>query len=155
MIKILFVCLGNICRSPALEAILRHLAQKKGIQSRLFIDSCAVTSWYVGEQADSRMRATAQGQGIKIDHIARLISPSDFEKFDLILAVNREVLEELKHLAPQEFSSKLQLATDFSLNFTGQDIPDPFYGDQVAFDRVMEMGMDVAKGILLQELREK
>jgi protein-tyrosine phosphatase len=96
------------------------------------------------------MQESAKKKGIKVRHTSRLIKPSDFEKFDLIIAVNREVLGQLKDLAPPEAFSKLKLACDYSALFPGQDMPDPYYGDASSFDEVVIMSLDVCSGILLQ-----
>lgn len=147
-VSVLFVCLSNICRSVALEGALKNLAEKKNCTDSLTIDSCGLGWYHLGEDPDFRMNNEAQKRGIHLEHKAREITSSDFEQFDYILAVTKEVLAELKKLAKTDKNKeKLSLATDFSTKYKGQDIPDPYYGASDSFKRVMDMALDVADGI--------
>lgn len=144
-----FICFGNICRSPALAAIFATLAKKKGVADRFFIDSMALTTYYLGRQADPRMRKAAAEQQIDINHIAQLFRPSDFQRFDIIFPVTNEAADVLKDLsASEEDKKKILLATAFSKKFKNQDIPDPYYDGSEAFDLVVEMAFDACEGIL-------
>lgn len=144
-----FICFGNICRSPALAAIFEALAKKKGIADRFFIDSMALTTYYLGKQADPRMRKAAAKSHIDIHHIAQLFKPSDFQRFDVVFPVTNEAADVLKDLASSaEDKKKILLATAFAKKFKDQDIPDPYYDGPEAFDLVVEMAFDACEGIL-------
>jgi protein-tyrosine phosphatase len=144
-----FICFGNICRSPALAAIFEVLAKRKGVADRFFIDSMALTTYYLGKQADSRMRKAAVEKQIDINHIAQLFNPSDFQRFDVVFPVTNEAADVLKDLASsEEDKKKIVLATAFSKKFKDQDIPDPYYDGPEAFELVVEMAFDACEGIL-------
>lgn len=144
-----FICFGNICRSPALEAIFAALAKKKGIAHRFFLDSMALTTHYLGKQADPRMRQAAKRKQIDINHIAQLFNPSDFGRFDAIFPVTHEASDLLMDLASsEEDRKKIILATAFSKKFKDCDIPDPYYDGPEAFELVVEMAFDACEGIL-------
>jgi protein-tyrosine phosphatase len=144
-----FICFGNICRSPALAAVFETLAKKRGVADRFFVNSMALTSYYLGRPADPRMRSTAEKYHIPIDHIAQLFKPSDFQRFDLIFAVTDECIDLLKDLSTSdEDRKKIQLATAFSKKYKNEDIQDPFYDGPEAFDHVMVMALDACEGIL-------
>lgn len=145
---VLFVCMGNICRSPALAAVLQKLADEKGIGDELFIDSSGLTTYYIGKQSDHRIRAAAEKKGVAIDHIAQLFEPIDFQKFDYVFAVNHEVKDLLLELASDAEKTKIFLATHFGKQHQDEEIPDPFYLGPHAFDSVMEMAFDACQGIL-------
>lgn len=147
--KILFVCLGNICRSPALMSELRRQAEKRGLGSKVIVDSCAMTSWNIGEPPDHRMRKAALARGLTLEHTARLLRKEDFKAFDLILAVDREVLQLLERSAAHaEVTAQIALATAFSKAFKNEDMLDPYYDAEHAFDRTMVMAEDCCVGIL-------
>jgi protein-tyrosine phosphatase len=146
-----FICFGNICRSPALAAVFTALAQRKKVDEHFFVDSMALTTYYLGKQADARMRSAAAKKQIEIDHIAHLFRSTDFPRFDLIFGATSECLDILHELATtEEDHKKILLATAFSKNYRNQDIPDPYYDGPEAFDRVMEMALDACEGILSQ-----
>jgi protein-tyrosine phosphatase len=144
-----FVCFGNICRSPALAAIFETLAKKKRVADHFFIDSMALTTYYLGKPADPRMCKAAEKKGIEINHIAQLFKPSDFQRFDRVFPVTHEAADVLKDIASsEEDKKKIRLATAFSKKFKDQDIPDPYYDGPEAFELVVEMAFDVCEGIL-------
>jgi protein-tyrosine phosphatase len=148
-ISLLFVCMGNICRSPALASTFVELARKKNLSSHFFVDSSALTTFYVGQGADYRMCKAAQKKGIAIDHIAQLFEKDDFSKFHYILAVNHEVKDLLQGLAstPEE-REKIILATAFAKKYKNQEIADPYFHGGEAFDHVMDMAFDACEGLL-------
>jgi len=144
-----FICFGNICRSPALEAIFNSLAKKRGVSDRFFVDSMALTTYYIGKEADPRMRQSAKKKQIEIDHIAQLFKPSDFQRFDLVFAVTHDAADVLKDIAgSEEDKKKIVLATAYAKKYKNQDIPDPYYDGKEAFDIVVEMAFDACEGIL-------
>lgn len=144
MISVLFVCMGNICRSPALAATLEALAKKKGLS--LHVDSCGMGAWFVGKDADPRMCEELAKRGIDVKHKARALENSDFEIFDYIFAVTKGMTEELQGLSPK--SKNISLVTDFSEKYRGQDIPDPYFAEQGGLEHAVDMIEDSCKGIL-------
>lgn len=146
---LLFVCLGNFCRSPALAAVMEKLIQERALEQKFFVDSMGLTTHYLGRPADLRIRAAAGKQNISINHTAQLFKPSDFQRFDWIFAVDHEVLDLLSTYAstPAE-RDKLHLATAFSKKYPNQEILDPFPHGEEAFDRVIDMALDACDGIL-------
>lgn len=133
-----------------MAAVLQKLAEQKGVADKLLIDSSGLTAYYIGKQADHRIRAAAEKQGAPIDHRAQIFDPADFQKFDYILAVNHEVKDLLMTLASEEEKKKIFLATSFGKQYRDQEIPDPFYLGPHAFDSVMEMAFDACNGLLTQ-----
>lgn len=148
MISILFVCTGNICRSPALAAALQKLVNDNGLTERVYIDSCGVTSWFLGAPADPRMVATAHRKGVHIEHKAKLFEDGYFQLFDYILAVDQGVLKTLQIMAITDANrAKIHLATEFSTVFKDQDMVDPYYDGEPQFNKIMEMTEEVAQNI--------
>ncbi len=133
-ISILFVCMGNICRSPLAEGIFSHLVDAAGFAERFEIDSAGTGGWHEGEHPDRRSIATARGHGIDISRQrARQIRTKDFSGFDLILAMDRANVAELHRMSPR--AANIRLFGDFALA-SGEDIPDPYFGDSDGFERV-------------------
>lgn len=146
---ILFVCMGNICRSPVLAAMLQKMADQQAIADQLYIDSCALTPWYVGKPTDPRMVTAAVGKGLILDHRARMLSDEDFSLFNWMFAVDREVFSSLEESAKEHnYKGKIALATAYSKRFSGQSIVDPYYGGSEGFLRTIEIAADCCKGIL-------
>lgn len=149
MKAVMFVCLGNICRSPAAEGILRHMASEKGLGSELHIKSCGIGDWHIGQLPDERMRDTAKLRGIDLSSRAQQFKPDFFEEFDFILAADHEVLRDLYHYAgTPSHKAKIHLITAFSSTYKDQEIPDPYYQGDAAFDLVLDMIEDSCEGLL-------
>ena len=149
MISVLFVCLGNICRSPAAEGILRDLATKNANAKDLHVKSCGLGSWHVGQLPDARMQEAAQRRGLILSSRAQEIQPEFLDHFDYILAADHKVLNVLYQFAKTpEHKSKLQLITAFSRSYPNQEIPDPYYGGDAMFDLVLDMLEDACEGLL-------
>lgn len=139
MRKILAVCLGNICRSPAAEAATRHLAAERGL-SVIEADSAGISDWHVGEPPDPRMVRAASRGGIRLDGRARRIRREDFDVFDLVVAMDRSNLEELTRSGPVERTDRLRLLRAFDPEAgPAAEVPDPYHGDESAFDEVLEI----------------
>ncbi len=154
MVAVLFVCMGNICRSPAAAGLLRHLADQTAEDSALVVDSCGMGNWHVGHFADSRMRKSAELRGVVLANRAQVFQKEFFGRFDYILAVDQEVLKLLHDCAETaEQRAKLHLVTAFSKSFHNQDIPDPFYSNDGAFEVVLDMLEDSCEG-LLEKIKE-
>ena len=149
----MFVCLGNICRSPAGEGILKELAEKEGYSESLHVESSGTGSWHIGSKPDSRMREAASKRGIDLNSRAQKFQSHFFDGFDYILAADDHILEELQALAGDEESKeKLYLINDFSKTFRGQSVPDPYYGGDQGFEKVFDMLEEACAGLLAQIL---
>ena len=146
--KILMVCLGNICRSPMAEGVLRHLAKEKGMQ--LQIDSAGTNRYHTGEPPDPRAQKAMKKYGIDIcDLRARTIEPEDFNKFDLLLVMDRSNLRDVLKLAPNdELKKKVKLLMDHVPDHALREVPDPYYGGDEGFDRVYEMLVEACNAVL-------
>jgi protein-tyrosine phosphatase len=152
--RVLFVCLGNICRSPTAEAVLRALAPEVAPELVLDIDSAGTAGYHIGEPPDPRMRAAAARRGYDLTALrARIVEPDDFERFDLILAMDRENLTVLRRRAPAAVHSRLRLFLEFAPQKRLEDVPDPYYGGPNGFEEVLDLVEDAARG-LLRHLRQ-
>ena len=138
LINICFVCLGNICRSPLAEAVFEEKVFREGLSSRIHVDSAGTSAWHEGEPADSRMRQTAQQKGIFLKSRARQFLLSDFDRFDLVLAMDQNNLQQLKKLqAGRNLKEKLFLFRTFDpKNWGNLEVPDPYYGGDKGFQNV-------------------
>lgn len=152
--KLLFVCLGNICRSPSAENIMSHLIAQKGWQDKIICDSAGTSSYHIGSPPDRRMRAAAQKRGIELRGEARQFEKADFAEFDLILAMDRENYQNICAIAPQKGDrDKVRLMCDFATNHPDQEVPDPYYGGADGFNYVIDLLLDACEG-LLQEVEK-
>lgn len=152
MTRVLFVCLGNICRSPAAEGVFRHLVAQAGLTDRFTIDSAGTGAWHVGEPADARMRAAAERRGIVLTSVARRVMAGDYQRFDYIFAMDATNLEALLARAPARHAASIRLFRDFDPDAPGQDVPDPYYGDAGGFDEVLDIVTRTGR-VLLDRLK--
>ena len=147
--KVLFVCLGNICRSPTAEAVLRGLAEKQGMADELHIDSAGTSSYHIGESPDERAASVAKARGYDMANIVgRQVSSRDFEHFDFILAMDNANLRELRRHCPAAFQDKIRLFLSFADNNAQNEVPDPYYGGPNGFDQVFDLVEKAALGLL-------
>ena len=154
MISLLFVCSGNICRSPALAACLQKLVNDKGLTDRVFIDSCAVCPSFLGAPADPRIVAAAHKRGVHIDHKAKIFEQAFFKVFEYIFVVNHEALKKLQDLAQtDEEKAKIHLVTEFSTLYKDQEITDPYFDGDAEFEKIMNISEEIAQGILTKVLK--
>jgi protein-tyrosine phosphatase len=150
MTKVLFVCLGNICRSPAAEAVFTALIGRYKLESALQCDSAGTAAYHTGEPADYRMRQTAKKRGYQVTSISRPVNPkSDFGQFDYIIAMDRQNLNDLKAMAPNDSDrKKIFLMTDFCSASKYESVPDPYYGGDAGFELVLDILEDACEGLI-------
>ena len=147
--SILFVCLGNICRSPMAEAIMQKRVEEAGVKNLFHIDSAGLISYHEGEGADPRMKSHAFRHGYRLTHISRPVRPSDFDDFDLIIGMDDSNYDKLRRLAPTlEAEAKVQRMTDYCTQHVIDHVPDPYYGGAQGFENVIEILEDACAGLL-------
>lgn len=150
---VLFVCLGNICRSPTAEGVFRALAREAGLEARLRIDSAGTGSWHVGAPPDARAMAAASARGYDLSTIrARKVTVQDFHEFDLILAMDEDNLLNLQGIAPEGGRARLGLLLDYVPGSVTRAVPDPYYGGRNGFEQVLDLVTEACAG-LVTELR--
>lgn len=149
--NILFVCLGNICRSPLAEGLFAHLVQTEGLN--IGTDSAGVANYEVGNAPDPRSRACARRHGIELDHRARVVGPEDFRSFDLLIAMDQSNVAALRRLAPPNTAHKIRLLREWDPAGPGE-VPDPYYGGESDFEHVWQV-CERSMPRLIGELRQK
>ena len=150
-ISVLFVCLGNICRSPAAEAIFNSLLERKGLTDDFIVDSAGTGSWHIGKKADSRMRIAAERRDINILSRARQITSKDFDEFNYILTMddsNFKNIQDLKNKTSSAGCASIKKIQDFRSVFNEQEVPDPYFGGDEGFDYVLDILEDSVNGFL-------
>ncbi|NDG22315.1 MAG: low molecular weight phosphotyrosine protein phosphatase [Synechococcaceae bacterium WBB_10_009] len=153
--RLLFVCLGNICRSPAAEGVFLHLLAQEGLTERFVVDSAGTGGWHVGRPADRRMRAAAERRGIDLPSRARQLEPGDLRRFDRILTMDDDNLQAVQAMARQLGDRGLALIepmTSHCRRFRAREVPDPYYGGEEGFEHVLDLLEDACGG-LLESLR--
>src|SRR5262245_39056183 len=139
-VSVLFVCTGNICRSPTAEAIFRKLAADAGMRETILADSAGTHGYHIGEPPDTRAQDSAAGRGYDLSGLrARKLERSDFERFDLIVAMDRDHVSILSRMAQPSTAHKLKLMMSYARRFKEKDVPDPYYGGPQDFERVLDM----------------
>ncbi len=147
--KVLFVCLGNICRSPTAEGVFRAIVEREGLDATITIDSAGTSDWHVGSKADSRTIKAAASRGYDLSPLrGRQAVVEDFDSFDYILAMDRSNLSELQSLRPVSFQGHLGLFLDFAESSSVSEVPDPYYGGADGFDHVLDLVEDACAGLL-------
>jgi len=148
-VGVLFVCMGNICRSPTAEGVFRVAAERAGLARSMHIDSAGTHDYHVGEPPDARAIASALRRGYDLrKHRARQISPRDFERYDWILAMDRHNLQELGSQRPNNYAGHLGLLLDFVPSLAPREVPDPYYGGSDGFERVLDLVEHAADPLL-------
>lgn len=149
MVKVLFVCLGNICRSPTADGIFRELVKREKLDQTLFVDSAGTADWHVGKMPDLRTVAAAKQRGYDLSVLrARQVTKADFDEFDYILAMDHANLRELQAMKPAHFSGHLGLFLEFGPNNEYCEVPDPYYGGNDGFELVLDLVEEAAQGLL-------
>jgi protein-tyrosine phosphatase len=147
--RILFVCMGNICRSPTAEGVFRRLVEERAPQLTLEIDSAGTHDYHVGEPPDERSVAAASRRGIDLSSLrARQVADEDFERFDLIVAMDRLNRETLLERSPLEYHGRIRLFMEFAGGSAMEDVPDPYYGGPLGFEQVLDLAEEAASGLL-------
>jgi protein-tyrosine phosphatase len=150
-IKVLFVCMGNICRSPTAEGVFNKYIKDMGTEDRFLVDSAGTHAYHVGEQSDPRSRQTATKRGVDLSKIrARKVAPIDFEHFDHILAMDNSNYEILMADCPNEYQQKISLFLDYAFESDESEVPDPYYGGPNGFEHVFDLVEDASKGFYKQ-----
>ncbi len=151
MKRVLFVCLGNICRSPTAHGVFEQLATERGVSVR--VDSCGTGGWHAGEPPDARATAAAATRGYDLSPLrARQLASQDFDHFDYILAMDEQNLRDVEALRPADYAGHVGLFLDYT-GQSGAEVPDPYYGGAAGFDRVLDL-IEAASEGLLAELRD-
>lgn len=151
MFRVLFVCTGNICRSPTAEGVFRSLVEARGLSGRIEADSAGIGSWHVGEPPDARSQRTAKERGIDIGgQRARQVRPDDFAAFDLILAMDGGHYRGLTDDCPERYADRIRMFLDYAPETGIADVPDPYYGAGDGFTRVFEMIEAASQGLLAE-----
>ena len=152
--SVLFVCLGNICRSPTAAGVFRHVAAREAPQLDLKIDSAGTGDYHIGEPPDPRSQRAALRRGIDLSAMrARQVTARDFERFELILAMDRDNLKALERIRPVGTTAVLRLFLDYAHSVRESEVPDPYYGAAEGFERVLDLTMQASQGLIAALLR--
>jgi protein-tyrosine phosphatase len=154
-VSVLFVCMGNICRSPTAEGVFRKIVDDAAMESRILVDSAGTHAYHVNEPPDRRARAAAERRGFRLDNIrARRVTAEDFARFDYILAMDEDNLLLLQESAPDRYRDKIRLFLEFAGFLRELEVPDPYYGGAAGFERVLDL-VEEASRALLDTLRRE
>jgi protein-tyrosine phosphatase len=149
MSRVLFVCLGNICRSSTAQGVLQAMVNEQGLEAEIEVDSAGTGGWHVGEAPDRRAAAAAMQRGYDLSGLrARQVTAQDFHKFDYILAMDAENLNNLELMRPADFSGQLRLFLDYHPSPATAEVPDPYYGRDGGFDFVLDLVEEASRGLL-------
>lgn len=152
--KVLFVCLGNICRSPTAEGVFRRALEQAGMADKIQIDSCGIGDWHVGKAPDTRAQQAALSRGIDLSALrARQLTTQDFVEFDYVLGMDQDNLTAMRKLKPANSRAHLGLFLDFA-GMSGAEVPDPYYGGEEGFESVLTM-VEAASDGLIQHLKRE
>lgn len=155
MVKVLFVCMGNICRSPTAQGVFFKLLRQEGLTELVYVDSAGTHAYHVGEPPDERAIAAALKRGIDLRALrARTALPADFEQFDYVLAMDRQNYRHLRTICPAGLEHKLKLFLEYAPHLDESEVPDPYYGAESGFERVMDLVEAAAVG-LVAEIRNR
>jgi protein-tyrosine phosphatase len=147
--RLLFVCMGNICRSPSAEGVFRRVLAERAPQLTIEIDSAGTHDYHVGNPPDRRAIEAARRRGIDLSQLrARQVSAEDFERYDLILVMDEENLDELRRRAPARYHDRIRLLMEFAPEASSRHVPDPYYGGATGFEEVLDLLEEAAEGLL-------
>lgn len=153
-VSVLFVCMGNICRSPTAQGVFESLVQRSGLAEVIRIDSAGTHAYHIGNQPDSRSQQAALGRGVDLSkQRARQVQTTDFSDFDYVLAMDLHNLQALQRFAQAQQAKNLQLFMEFASRWREREVPDPYYGGSQGFERVLDMIEDASEGLLEHLIR--
>ncbi len=148
-IKVLFICMGNICRSPTAEAVFRHYVESAGLADCISIDSAGTHDYHIGDPPDARAQRAAQQRGYDMSKLrGRQVGEDDFRRFDYVLAMDRTNLAILHRITPADSDIQARLFLEYARHYTEREVPDPYYGGADGFEHVLDMVEDAAQGLL-------
>jgi protein-tyrosine phosphatase len=154
-ISVIFICMGNICRSPTAEAVFRHYVENAGLSEHILIDSAGTHDYHIGDPPDSRAQYAAQQRGYDMSKLrGRQVGEGDFRSFDFVLAMDKANLAILKRITPPDSNTQAQLFLEYARHHAEREVPDPYYGGSDGFECVLNMVEDAAQG-LLEEIRQQ
>jgi protein-tyrosine phosphatase len=154
-VSVLFVCMGNICRSPTAEGVFRHLVREAQLEEHVHTDSAGTHAYHVGNPPDVRAQATAERRGIELHDLrARRVAEEDFDVFDYVLAMDQDNYQILSTICPPGYETRLRMFMEFAPHLNIPEVPDPYYGGASGFERVFDMVEEAARG-LLEDIRSK
>ena len=154
MVKVLFVCMGNICRSPTAEGYFKHIVENAGLSDKISTDSAGTHAYHIGSPPDNRAQAAASKRGIDLSSLrGRKVEPADFNHFDYVLAMDSSNYADLQSVAGGD-TTKLFMFLDFAEGYSEKEVPDPYYGGDQGFEHVLDLIEDASQG-LLNDIREK
>ncbi len=154
-VSVLFVCMGNICRSPTAHGVFRSLVLQEKLADAIEIDSAGTHAYHVGNEPDRRAQETARRRGIDLsDLVARRVDPTDFDRFDYVVAMDQDNYLSLSEICPEEHRDKIYMFMDFAAETRSREVPDPYYGGAAGFERVFDM-VEAASAGLLTEIRSR
>lgn len=155
--SVLFVCLGNICRSPAAQAVMQAMVDERGLTDRFFIDSAGIGGWHIGDLPDKRMRVHARPRGYELTHRARKVNSADFEDFDLIVGMDATNVDDLRQMAATiEQQDKVVMMGDYIRQYPNYDyVPDPYYEGSEGFELVLDLLEDACDNLLNRIIEQK
>ena len=149
-VRVLFVCMGNICRSPTAEVVFRHYVENAGLTDKIFIDSAGTHDYHIGSNPDSRTQQAAIQRGYDMSDLrGRQVEQDDFDRFDYVLAMDKGNLAILHRIVPPDSETRPRLFLEYARNHAEREVPDPYYGGADGFERVLDMVEDAAEGLLL------
>lgn len=154
-VSVVFVCMGNICRSPTAEAVFRHYVENAGLSRHILIDSAGTHDYHIGHPPDSRAQRAAQQRGYDMSKLrGRQVVEGDFRRFDYVLAMDKANLAILQRITPSDSNIRARLFLEYARHHAEREVPDPYYGGTDGFERVLDMVEDAAQG-LLEEIRQR
>jgi len=155
-VQVLFVCLGNICRSPTAEGIFRQLVRERGLTEQIRTDSCGTGDWHRGDPPDARAQAEALAREVDISDLrGRQVARTDFAAFDYILAMDDDNFSNLRRMCPPEYTERLYRAVSFAPDLGADEVPDPYYGGQQGFAKVYDLLTAICEGLLARIKAER
>ncbi|MGB5405295.1 MAG: low molecular weight protein-tyrosine-phosphatase [Thiogranum sp.] len=154
-VTVLFVCMGNICRSPTAQGVFESLLEEARLGEHIDVDSAGTHAYHIGKRPDERATQAAAGRGIDLSRQrARRVEAADFARFDYVLAMDRSNLDDLLAICPQQHQDKIKLFLEFTEDLSQREVPDPYYGGNQGFERVLDL-IEMGASALLEDVRQR